>query len=287
MYKIIIKGSDYYALISRRVIANLRKCKVIVKYAVGINNVDLEAATEKGIYVANVPNYCIEEASTHTIALLLNLIRKILIYDKAIKKGNWNPLIANPVFRMKDRTLGIIGFGNIGKRVAEKIQSFGLSLLVHDPRVSERTISDYNAKKVDLHHLLRQSDFISLHCPLNNSTKHLIDVKEIDMMKKEAVLINTSRGEIINQKALFEALREEKIAGAALDVLEKDPPDLSEIIRADNVIYTPHVAWNSIEAEMDLRKIAAQEVKRVLEGGKPLNLVNKEVLNHRSKKIRF
>jgi len=266
-----------YVSISRRVIEHLKKCKVIVKYAVGINNIDLDAASEKGIYIANVPNYCIEEVSTHTIALLLNLIRKISIYDKSTKEGNWNPLIANPLFRIKNKTLGIIGFGNIGKRVAEKIQAFGLSLLIHDPMISEKTISAYNAKKVDLNTLLIQSDFISLHCPLNKSTKYLIDFKEIEMMKKNVILINTSRGEIVNQQALFAAIRKGKMSGAALDVLEKDPPDLSKIIKVDNIIYTPHVAWNSIESEADLRKTAAQEVKRVLEGGKPLNLVNSEV----------
>ena len=263
-----------YIPIGKKVLENLHKCKVIVKYAVGANNIDLGTATQKGIYVANVPNYCIEEVSTHTVALLLNLVRNILVYDKSIKKGSWNPLIGDPIFRIKNKVLGIIGFGHIGKRFAEKIHPFGLTILIYDPLVSNELISKYGAKKVELKTLLHQSDYISLHCPLNKSTKHLVDFKEIEMMKKGVFIVNASRGEIINQKALYKAIKDEKIAGAALDVLEKDPPSLTDIMNTDKIIYTPHVAWNSVEAEIELRKLAAQEVKRVLEGGRPLNLVN-------------
>ena len=269
-----------YVPIGKKVIENLHKCKVIVKYAVGIDNIDLKAATLKKIFVANVPRYCVEEVSTHTVALLLSLVRNILIYDKSIKKGNWDPLIGDPIFRIKNKVLGIIGFGHIAKRVAEKIRPFGLTILVYDPLVNNVLISKYRGKKVGLKTLLHESDYISLHCPLNKYTKHLIDFKEIEIMKKGVFIINTSRGEIINQKTLYKALKDGKIAGAALDVLEKDPPLLTDIISTDNIIYTPHVAWNSVEAERELRKSAAQEVKRVLEGGKPLNLVNKEVLNY-------
>ena len=269
-----------YVPIGKKVIENLHKCKVIVKYAVGANNIDLDAATKKGIYIANVPNYCLEEVSTHTIALLLSLVRNILIYDKSIKKGNWDPLIGDPIFRIKNKVLGIIGFGHIGKRVAEKIRPFGLTILVYDPLVNNVLISKYGGKKVGLKTLLHESDYISLHCPLNKYTKHLIDFEEIEMMKKGVFIINTSRGEIINQKALYKALKNGKIARAALDVLEKDPPSLNDIMNNDNIIYTPHVAWNSVEAEAELRKSAAQEVKRVLEGGRPLNLVNKEILKY-------
>jgi len=269
-----------YVPIGKKVIENLHKCKVIVKYAVGVNNVDLKAATQKGIYIANVPNYCVEEVSTHTIALLLSLVRNILIYDKSIKKGNWDPLIGDPIFRIKNKVLGIIGFGYIGKRVAEKIRPFGLTTLVYDPLANNVLISKYGVKKVGLKTLLHESDYISLHCPLNKFTKHLIDFKEIEIMKKGVFIINTSRGEIINQKALYKGLKDRKIARAALDVLEKDPPSLTDIIDTNNIIYTPHVAWNSVEAEKDLRKSAAQEVKRVLEGGRPLNLVNKEILKY-------
>ncbi len=270
-----------YVPIGKKVIENLHKCKVIVKYAVGVDNIDLEAATLKKIFVANIPRYCVEEVSTHTVALLLNLIRKISKYDQSVKRGCWDPLVGNPIFRLENRVLGIIGFGNIGKRVAEKFRPFKLSITVYDPLVNGKIISKYGAKKVKLETLLPQSDYISLHCPLNKYTKHLIDFKEIEIMKKGVFIINTSRGEIINQKALYKAIKDEKIAGAALDVLEKDPPFLTDIMNADKIIYTPHVAWNSVEAEIELRKLAAQEVKRVLEGGKPLNLANREVLRGR------
>ena len=269
-----------YVPIGKKVIENLHKCKVIVKYAVGVNNIDLDAATQKGIYVANVPQYCVEEVSTHTLALWLNLVRKISKYDQSVKKGFWDSVVGDPIFRIENKVFGIIGFGNMGKRVAEKIHPFGLTILVYDPLVNNVLISKYGGKKVGLKTLLHESDYISLHCPLNKFTKHLINFKEIEIMKKGVFIINTSRGEIINQKALYKGLKDGKIARAALDVLEKDPPSLTDIIDTDNIIYTPHVAWNSVEAEKDLRKSAAQEVKRVLEGGRPLNLVNKEVLKY-------
>jgi len=269
-----------YVSIGKKVIENLHKCKVIVKYAVGLDNIDLEAATQKKIYVANVPRYCVEEVSTHTLALLLNLIRKISKYDQSVKKGFWDPLVGDPIFRLENRVLGIIGFGNIGKTVAEKFRPFKLSIIVYDPLVNGKIVSKYGAKKVKLETLFRQSDYISLHCPLNKSTKYLIDFKEIEIMKKGVFIINTSRGEIINLKALYKAIKDGKIAGAALDVLEKDPPSLTDIMNTDKIIYTPHVAWNSVEAEMELRKSAVQEVKRVLKGEKPLNLVNKEILKY-------
>jgi len=269
-----------YVPIGKKVIENLHKCKVIVKYAVGLDNIDLEAATQKKIYVANVPRYCVEEVSTHTLALLLNLIRKISKYDQSVKKGFWDPLVGDPIFRLENRVLGIIGFGNIGKTVAEKFRPFKLSIIVYDPLVNGKIVSKYGAKKVKLETLFRQSDYISLHCPLNKSTKYLIDFKEIEIMKKGVFIINTSRGEIINLKALYKAIKDGKIAGAALDVLEKDPPSLTDIMNTDKIIYTPHVAWNSVEAEMELRKSAVQEVKRVLKGEKPLNLVNKEILKY-------
>lgn len=269
-----------YVPIGKKIIENLHKCKVIVKYAVGVDNIDLEAATLKKIFVVNVPRYCVEEVSTHTVALLLNLIRKISKYDQSVKKGCWDPLVGDPIFRLENKVLGIIGFGNIGKSVTEKLRPFKFSIIVYDPLVNDKIISKYGAKKVELEALLRQSDYISLHCPLNKYTKHLIDFEGIAIMKKGVFIINTSRGEIINQKALYKALQDGKIAGAALDVLEKDPPSLTDIMDTDKIIYTPHVAWNSVEAERELRESAAQEVKRVLEGGKPLNLVNKEVLKY-------
>jgi len=272
-----------YIPIGKKVIENLHKCKVIVKYSVGLDNIDLEAATQKRIYVANVPRYCVEEVSTHTLALLLNLIRKISKYNQSVKRGSWDPLVGDPIFRIENKIFGIIGFGSIGKRVAEKIRAFKLSIIVYDPFVNSKLISEHGAKKVELETLLHQSDYISLHCPLKKSTKYLIDFKEIEIMKKEVFIINTSRGEIINQKALYKALKNGKIAGAALDVLEKDPPALMDIMNTDNLIYTPHVAWNSVEAETELRKSAAQEVKRVLKGGKPLNLVNRDVLRYRGR----
>jgi len=173
--------------------------------------------------------------------------------------------------------LGIIGFGRNGQRLAQKILPFNMNIIASDPGIGLTMMAKYSVKKVNLDILLKQAHYIALHCPLNQSTYHLINQKTIDMMRQGVFLVNTSRGAVVNQSALYEALKKGKIAGAALDVMENEPPNQNDILKMNNIIYTPHVSWHSEEAETALRRKAALEVKRVLEGKKPINLVNKEV----------
>lgn len=267
-----------YITISKKVMAHFPHCQVIVRYGVGVDNIDLKAATEFKIMVANVPDYCTEEVSTHTMALLLSLNRKIITFNNSVKKGEWNPLIADPVYQLKGKLLGIVGFGKNGQSLAKKIRPFKMKIIAYDPLVSSTLMAKYGVAKVNKKTLFQKSHYISLHCPLNESTYHLINNDTINLMRDGVFLINTSRGAIVDQIALYNALKEGKIAGAALDVLENEPPQFNDILKMDNVIYTPHVSWHSEESEVLLRKKAALEVKRVLQGKKPINLVNKELL---------
>lgn len=270
-----------YVFVGEKAINHFTKCKVIVKYAVGVDNIDLTTARKRNILVANVPDYCTEEVSTHAMALLLTLIRKIITFDQAVKKGYWNPLIADPIYRMEEKTLGIIGFGKNGQALAQKMHPFKMNMLASDPGVRSNIMAKFDVKKVDLDTLLKQAHYISLHCPLNQTTYHLINERTINLMKPEVFIVNTSRGPVIEQSALYEALINGKIAGAGLDVMENEPPGKSDILKMDNVIYTPHVSWHSEEAEATLREKAALEVKRALLGHKPLNQVNSDELNKR------
>ncbi len=270
-----------YIYISEKIMKYFSRCKVIVRYGVGVDNIDLKAATKFNIMVVNVPDYCSEEVATHTLALLLSLNRKIMTFDSSVKKGIWNPLIADPVYQLKGKYLGIVGFGKNGQALAKKIRPFKMKVIAYDPLVSSTIMDKYGVKKVNYEYLFQQSHYISLHCPLNESTHHLINNKTIAMMRDGIFLINTSRGAIIDQIALYRALKKGKIAGAALDVLENEPPKANDILTMDNIIYTPHVSWHSEESEALLRKKAALEVKRVLLGKNPINIINKEVIENK------
>ncbi|MER2089597.1 MAG: C-terminal binding protein, partial [Sporosarcina sp.] len=214
-----------YAPISRKVIENLEKCKVIARYGVGFNTIDIDAATEMGIMVGNVTDYCLDEVSDHTIALLLSSARKITKLNNAVKSGIWNFNVGVPIFRLRGRTLGLVGFGNIPQTVAKKAQAFGLTVIAYDPFVSEAVAHEMNVKLVTLDELCKHSDYVSIHVPLNKHTEGMISNAQFSKMKREAFIINTSRGRIIDERALINALEEGKIAGAGLDVLEIEPID--------------------------------------------------------------
>lgn len=267
-----------YAPISRKVIESLEKCKVIARYGVGFNTIDIEAATEKGIVVGNVTDYCLDEVSDHTIALLLSSARKISKLNNAVKSGNWDFNVSVPVYRLRDRTLGLIGFGNIPQLVAKKAQAFNLNVIAYDPFVSETVANELNVKLVTLDELCEQSDFVSVHVPLNKHTEAMISYEQFTKMKREAFIINTSRGPIIDEEALISALENKEIAGAGLDVLEVEPVDPNNpLVKMDNVLLTPHAAFYSVEAEIELKRKTAQNVADVLSGYYPTYLVNKEV----------
>jgi D-3-phosphoglycerate dehydrogenase / 2-oxoglutarate reductase len=269
---------NQYAPISRRVIENLEKCKVISRYGVGFNTIDIDAATEKGIMVGNVTDYCLDEVSDHAMALLLSCARKVTLMNNEVKSGNWNFNVAVPIFRLRGRTLGLVGFGNIPQNVAKKAQAFGLNVIAFDPFVPDEVAKQANVELVTLDELCERSDFISVHAPLNKHTQGMISHDQFNKMKKEAFIINTARGPVIDEAALIAALQEGKIAGAGLDVVEVEPIEATNpLLKMDNVILNPHSAFYSVEAETELKRKTAQNVADVLSGYYPTYLVNKDV----------
>lgn len=269
---------NQYAPISRKVIENLENCKVISRYGVGFNTIDIDAATEKGIIVGNVTDYCLDEVSDHAMALLLSSVRKVTLMNNAVKNGNWDFKIAVPIFRLRGRTLGLVGFGNIPQTVAKKAQAFGINVIAYDPFVPEAVAKDMDVKLVSLDELCEQSDYISVHTPLNQHTQGMISHDQFNKMKQEAFIINTARGPVIDEKALIQALQEGKIAGAGLDVLEIEPVEQENpLLKMDNVILNPHSAFYSVEAEAELKRKTAENVADVLSGYYPTYLVNRAV----------
>lgn len=273
---------NQYVVITRGIIENLQNCRIIVHYGIGIDKVDVEAATEHGIYVANIPDYCVDEVSSHAMALILDCTRKIVFLNNALKRGQWDFKLAQPIRRISMLTLAIAGFGKIAGALAEKARGFGLRrILAHDPYVSPEAGKQFGVEMVDMTEFLEEADILSIHLPLTKETKHMFGEKEFQMMKKSAIIINTSRGAVIDEVALIKALREGQLAGAGLDVFEKEPASFSNpLLRMENVVVTPHVAWYSEESFQDLQQTAAEEVARVLHGKIPNSLVNREVIEY-------
>jgi len=256
-----------YAPISRRVIESLEKCKVISRYGIGVDNIDVKAAIENGIIVVNVKDYCTDEVADHTIALLLACARKIVLLNSLVKNGIWDVRQAAPIYNLKGKTLGLIGFGSIAKQVSLKAQAFGFNILAYDPYISLKIMKKYKVKKVDFENLLRESDIISLHLPLTDETRYMIGEKELKMMKRTAFLINTSRGALIDEIALYRALKENWIEGAGIDVVENEPltPE-SDLLNLTNIIITPHAAFFSNSSLIELQRRAAVKVAEVFKG---------------------
>jgi D-3-phosphoglycerate dehydrogenase len=266
---------NQYALLTRRVLENLPKCKVISRYGVGLDPVDIKAATDFGIIVANVPDYCMDEVSNQTISMLLGLIRKITFFDQKVKSGQWDFRQGRPLYRLKGKIMGLVGSGRIGLELAKKIAAFDVKVIAFDPYL-EKAPAGIELKDFDT--VLKESDFISIHCPLNDSTRHLIGEKEFGKMVKKPIVINTSRGPIIDEKALIQALTKGQISGAGLDVLEKEPPDpQSPLLKMENVILSPHVGFYSEESIRELKRRTAKNVVDVLTGRWPRSVVNQEV----------
>ena len=259
-----------------RVIEQLRSCRVISRFGIGVDRVDVEAATRRGIVVANVPDYCVDEVSDHALALLLAIARRTHALDAAVRAGTWDtPTVAGDVRRLRGQLLGIVGFGRLGRRLAEKARALGLGVLAHDPYVEEGEVRARGAEPVTLRELLERSDWISLHLPLTEETRHLIDAEALRRMKPTAVLLNTARGAVVDQDALVAALREGRLRGAGLDVLEREPPAPDDqLLALDNVVVTSHAAFYSVEALAEMRRTAVENVVRVLTGRPPLFAVN-------------
>jgi D-3-phosphoglycerate dehydrogenase len=266
---------DQYALLNRRVLEDLPKCKVVSRYGVGVDSVDLKAATDLGIIVANVPDYCMDEVADQTLSMLLGLIRKTAFFDRKVKSGQWDFRIGIPIYRIKGKTMGLVGCGKIGLEVAKRISAFGVRVITFDPYLEK---TPQAIELTDFDSLLKESDFISVHCPLNDSTKHLIGEKAFKKMAKKPFLLNTSRGPIVDENALIQALKKGLISGAGLDVLEKEPPDpLNPLLQMENVILNPHVSFYSVESISELKRRTAKNVADVLTGKWPGSVVNREV----------
>jgi D-3-phosphoglycerate dehydrogenase len=270
---------NQYCPLPAETIAGLGRCRVIARYGVGYDNVDVAAATRRGILVCNVPDYCADEVSDHTLALILCWARRVPWLDAAVRRGVWATRAAGEMRRLRGQTLGLVGFGRMARALAGKARALGLRLLAHDPQVPPEAVRAAGVEPVGLQELLSRADVVSLHVPLGPATRGLVGEAELRAMRPTALLVNTSRGAVVDERALVRALREGWIAGAALDVLEAEPiPPDHPLLRLPNVILTPHVAWYSEESEAELRRKAAENVLRALEGGRPAYAVNPEVL---------
>jgi D-3-phosphoglycerate dehydrogenase len=261
-------------------IGAMSRSLVIVRYGVGYDGIDLAAATQAGICVANVPDYGTQEVALHAIALLLAVHRRLLTYDAALRQGRWlkGAQVVPPIPRLKGLTLGVVGLGRIGRTVAAHAESLGMHRLTYDPYVSRSSAMEVGAVLVDYATLLRQSDFVTFHTPLLPETRHLLGDREIELMKPTAVVINTSRGPVVDTGALSKALHAGRLAGAGIDVFEQEPLKANHPLRtAPNTVLTPHVAWYSTEATQTLKRRVAEEVARVAQGAWPRMLVNPEV----------
>jgi D-3-phosphoglycerate dehydrogenase / 2-oxoglutarate reductase len=259
-----------------KVIENMTKCKVVSRYGVGYDNVDVEACTRKKIYVANVPDYCMEDVSDHAMALFYSCVRRITLRDKQVRQGGWN-MDRSGIFRIKDRVFALFGFGNIARCLARKLSGLGLKkILVYDPYVPKEIIEAFGAQKADLETVLAEADYISLHMPVTTETKGIIDKKAFSLMKNSAILINTARGPLIDEEALIDALSNGKIAFAGLDTHNKEPlPAGSPFLKMDNCILTDHVGFYSVESMEELHTKTAENIKAVLDGGIPIYPINK------------
>lgn len=268
-----------FAQVTPAVVRAATRCAHIARYGIGVDNIAMDVATELGIAVTNVPAYCVDEVAEHALGLLLAGARKIPLYDRAIHSGRWDLQAGKPLHRINGRTLGIVGFGKIGRALARKASGLGLRIVAYDPYLAAQAVETPDVELVDLDRLLRESDLVSVHVPLTAGTRAMIGEPELRKMKPSACLVNTSRGSVVDVPSLARALREGWIAAAGLDVLPEEPlPADSPLLELENLILTPHVSFYSEESLVDLQTSTAEEVVRVLSGQQPLHLVNPEVL---------
>ena len=270
--------------INEAAISDLTDCGLILKYAVGVDNVDLKAATNHGIVVCHIPNFCVEEVSDHAAAMLLALARGVVPYNDSVRWRGWGEFKPEPPMRrLRNRILGLVGFGRIARRFAEKIRGFGLKVLVFDPYVDQQTAQSLGATLVSVEELFAQSDFVSVHTPLTQQTHHSIGADLLKLMRPTSFIINTSRGPVIDEVALCTVLQDCSIAGAALDVTEVEPLPASSPLRTlHNVLITPHCAANSVESLNDLRYTGAASLEAYCKGYLPEFIANPSVRPKRS-----
>jgi len=270
----------HYCPISREILQHAKKLKILGICRAGYENVDVEAATKKGILVFNVMGRTTTAVSEYTIGLLLAESRNIARGHEAIKKGIWRKeFIINKTPELENKTIGIIGFGEIGKAVAEKVEGFKLKKLGYDPFVTQDVMNSYNTEKVELNDLLKRSDFITLHVRLNENTRKMIGRKEFELMKKNAYLINSARAGLVDNEELYKVLKQKKLAGAALDVFDEEPlPKGNKLLKLDNLTLTPHLASSTIDCVKKSPMMLLKDIKTFIKGEIPKTIVNKKVL---------
>lgn len=274
-----VKDADAVIVTLQRVtgdiIRTMKKCRIISRSGTGLDTIDIPVATECGIWVTYVPDYSIDEVSAHAIALIMSLARGIPFLSQSTRNGNWNPAAWGPIYRLKDQTLGILGLGRIGQATAEKGRGLGLNVIAFDPYADQEVADKLGVRLVDLDTVARESDYISLHSPLLDSTRHIINADFLAKMKSSAYIVNAARGPLIDEDALLAAVRSGQIAGAGLDVLATEPIDPnSPLLKEDRILITPHAAWYSEEAKLDMRTRSTEEVVRILSGQPPRSPAN-------------
>jgi D-3-phosphoglycerate dehydrogenase len=260
-----------YAKLPADLLRQLRHCKVIGRFGLGVDNIDVAAAAGLGIAVTYVPDYCMQEVSDHAMALVLALARKVTLSNSLVQSGRWEMPAVVPLRRLAGQVLGLIGFGNIPRALVPKAKAFGLNVVVHDPYVADEALVALGVEGLSFDDLLARSDFISVHAPLSPATRGLIDAAAFSKMKPGALLVNTARGPLIDEPALLAALDSGRLGGAALDVVTTEPlPKDSPLLGRPNVILTPHTAFYSVEALNELQTKCASDVARVLSGEPPV-----------------
>lgn len=281
----IAEGADalcsIHAPVTRKVVETLTECKIISMSAVGYNSIDVEAVTEAGILLVHCPDYCVEEAANHTLALILSCARGLFLFNLGIREQIWDYQSAGILTRISTTTLGLIGFGKIAKAVAQRAKSFQMNVQAFDPHADDSVFKQFGVTRVSMEELLSTSDFISIHAPLNTTTEHMISNRQLSQMKSSAFIINTSRGRIVDEEALIRALANGTIRGAALDALSQEPPDFSSpLFNLGNVLITPHASFYSEESVEEVRTRSAGAIVDVFRGILPDHIVNSEVLTN-------
>jgi D-3-phosphoglycerate dehydrogenase len=266
--------------VGERTFRALKNLRVVARYGVGFDNVDVDAATRWGVLVTVVPDYCIAEVAEHTIALMLAAVRHIPIRDRMVRNGAWDLSSQYTSHRMDNRIYGLVGYGKTAREVRRRLSGFPLRFVACDPDVPERCFLEDGTRRMDFRKLVLVSHYISVHVPLNADTHHLFDLSVFRRMRRSALLVNTSRGPVVDARGLADAIERGHIAGAALDVFEAEPPGWSSPLRdLDSVILSDHAAWYSEESQRELQLRTAQEAVRVLRGRKPQHPVNTEALH--------
>lgn len=264
------------AKLTRRVLSSLERCKLIVRYGIGYDTVDTEAARELGIYVCNSPNYGVVDVAEHAFSLIMATCKRLVAMNDRVRANNWGFENMGQSIRLTGKTVSFLGFGKIARAVAGFLRPFGTRTLVYDPFVTDEVLKEYGAERVELDMLLREADFLTLHLPLSEATRHTVGERELALMKPTAIVINTSRGPIIDEAALVLALVSGRIAGAGLDVFEDETGGIDKRLPTlPNVVLTPHVAWNTKEATGALADEVAANVAKYLSGKRPDSIVNK------------